>query len=177
MSGKLGRYIFRKIGGRIVPIKINNIADKIANASSRTDKYRKITATAKGQLLGVLNLQIPKRGKSAIIKSVNVEKQFRRKGISKNLFARATQFLERAKYKFLRSDEIQHSAQIKIRKKYGRYKAGPVKKNRTKFFADQFGAFGEETRRIDSLSATDILKYNRSGRQITATTMLKKYKK
>ena len=137
-KGKLGRYLFRKIGGRIVPIRINNIADKISDANNMGGlRHRKIQAIGdKGTYMGQLTLTIPKKGKTATIMDVRVPKQYQKKGISKNLFARATQFLERAKYKFLKSDEIMHPAQVKIRNKYGIRRVGGKIKNRTKFFAD-----------------------------------------
>ena len=89
--------------------------------------------------------------------------------------------LERANKKFLRSDEIMSPAQVKIRTKYGRYKAGSKRKNRTKFFADQFGPYGEKTRRVTSKEAIEIIKENKgpygTGRRVTATTMIKKLPK
>ncbi len=176
-KSKLGRVLFRKIGGRIVPIKISNVADKAANASSYGDKFRHITAKLPdGEQIAKLNLRLEKKGKATLV-SVGVEEKFRKRGIAKNLFARATQFLERAGFKFLRSEEIQHGAQVKIRSSYGRYKAGAKSKNRTKFIADQFGPYGEGKMRINRDLALEILKRNYMGRQITATTMLKKAKK
>ena len=174
-----GRVIFRKIGGRIVPIKFHNVADKAA--STQFVKKRNIIATSKefGHM-GKLSLSIPKKGASADIDSVLVPSEFRKKGISKNLFKRATDFLERTKVKFLRSTDMQHHAQAKIRSGYGRYKAGKKGKSRTKFFADQFGAWGEETRRVPFRDAIGIIKENNSprstGRLVTATTMLRKKK-
>ena len=182
----LGRVIFRKVNGRIVPIRIHNVADKIAEASTWS-KHRKIIAKLpNGEQIAQLNLRLPDKGKSAELLSVAVEKKFRKKDISKNLFARAKQFLERAGYKFLRSSDIQHVAQVKIRKRAGRYvipKAdgtGKLNRSRTRFFADQFGMYGEEKRRVISDEAIRILKENQTpqgkGRQITATTMLKKFR-
>jgi rhodanese-related sulfurtransferase len=127
--------------------------------------------------MGQLTLKIPKKGKTADLIDVRVPKEYRRKGISKNLFARATQFLEKAGFKFLRSDDLQHPAQAKIRSAYGRYKAGSKTKNRTKFTADQFGRWGEESKLVKKDSVIAILKDNATGRQIKATTMLKKRKK
>lgn len=175
MKGKLGRLMFRKIGGRIIPIRISNIADDVATASVKTDKYRQIVAKLpSGEKIAKMNLQIPRKGKTATILSVNVEPKFTKKGIAKNLFARATAFLERAGYKFVRSDDLQHPAQAKIRSAYGRYKAGSKGKNRTKFVADQFGQWGEGKKLVKKDSVLAILKDNFLGRQITATTMLKK---
>jgi hypothetical protein len=184
VKGKLGRVLFRKIGGRIIPIRISNIADKIAD-SSRVGllRTRNIIATGpKKEFMGQLTLLTSSRGKAAYVQDVRVPKEFRRKSISKNLFARATQFLERTGAKFLRSDDLQHPAQIKIRNRYGFYKVrtseGKIKlKNRTRFFADQFGPFKENTRRVSWRDAIEILKRNLDGRQITATTMLRKRKK
>lgn len=183
-KGKLGRLIWRKIGGRVIPIRIKNVADTIANAShqSKTVTWRQIKAlTPEGQQIAKMTLEVPKKGKSATVVSVNVEKQFQKKGISKQLFARATQFLDRAGFKFIRSYEIQHVAQAKIRRAHGMYKAGSKSKNRTKFFADQFGPYGEETRRVTAKDVVEILKQNKSprstGRLVTATTMIKKKKK
>ena len=175
MKGKLGRFIFRKIGGRVIPIKISNLADEVATASSKTNKYRKIIAKAGEEQVAKLNLEIPKKGKFATILDVNVEKKFQKKGISKNLFARAETFLSRIGKKFLRSNEIQHVAQIKIRRGLGRYKAGGKMKSRTKLFVDQLGTFGEQTGKITRQEAIDLLKRgNPKGQQITATTLLRK---
>ena len=185
-SGKLGRILFRKIGGRIVPIRIKNVSDPIAGASSYANRFRKITANVKGQQVAALTLSLPKKGKTATLVDVRVEKEFRRKGISKNLFARAKQFLERANFKFIRSNELLSPAQVKIRNKIGgTYKAGAKRKSRTKYFADQFGPYGEQTKRVSRQDAIEIIKQNKTpaskGRQVTATTMLnklpKKYRK
>jgi predicted GNAT family acetyltransferase len=179
-KGKLGRIMFRKIGGRIVPIKILNLPNpkesnnfvKIRNIVAKSDEF--------GQM-GKLTLSIPKKGKSATIDNVMVDKEFRRKGISKNLFKRATDFLERTNKKFLHSTDMQHHAQASIRWKYGSYKAGGKRKNRTKFFADQFGPYGEHTRKVSVRDAIEYIKQNKSpnsnGRLITATTMIKRRKK
>jgi hypothetical protein len=63
-KGKLGRIIWRKIGGRVIPIKISNISDKMSNASSINGKikYRSIVAKLQnGEQVGKLNLSIPKK--------------------------------------------------------------------------------------------------------------------
>ena len=179
MKGKIGKIIFRKINGRIVPIRIKNVADKIAQASDAGgSRFRKIIESSeKHGFMGQLTLRVPPRGKSAEVVDVRVVEQFRRRGISKNLFARATQFLQKAGYKFLQSTDIQHPAQVKIRKQFGKaYYAGGKRKAGSRFFADQFGPYGEQTRRITSKDAIDILKNNSLGRQIKATTMIKKKK-
>lgn len=179
-KGKLGRVIFRKIGGRIIPIKISNVADKIAQASDMGgSRFRKIIASSeKHGFMGQLTLRVPPKGNSAELVDVRVREEFRRRGISKNLFARATDFLKRAGYKFLRSNDIQHPAQIKIRKAFGKsYSAGGKRKAGSRFFADQFGYYGEETRRVMSKDAIEILKNNSRGRQISATTMIKRVKR
>ena len=182
-KGKLGRIIWRKIGGRVIPIKISNISDKMSNASSINGKikYRSIVAKLQnGEQVGKLNLSIPKKGVSASLLSVNVEKKFQKKGISKNLFHRATEFLSRAGKKFLNSNDIQHAAQIKIRSNYGlgnSIKAGGKYKKRSRFIRDQVGAFGEKSKQIRASEAIDILKNNRSGINIQGTTMLKNLKK
>src|SRR3990172_11191025 len=177
LKGKLGRVIFRKIGGRIVPIRIRNIADKVAQASSYVGvRHRKIIAEAPGKnIIGSLHLTVPLKGKAATIASVEVRKEFRKRGISKNMFERASQFLGRAKYKFIRSDDIQHVAQVNIRiKSGGKYKAGEKMKSSSRFFADQFGAHGESTKRIQSVEARYLTKNNPEGRIVTATTMINK---
>lgn len=183
----MGKFIFRKIGGRIIPIRITNVKDAVAQASSFGTKYRNVVAKLPdGQQVAKMALEIPKKGKHANVLSVNVEKKFQKKGISKALFQRATEFLERAGLKSLRSNDIQHVAQVKIRSQYGSYlrylKNGiPKIKNRTKYFADQFPPFGESTRRITKQQAIDFIKQNKTprstGRQISATTFLKKRKK
>lgn len=178
MKDKLGRILFRKIGGRIIPIRIKNVGDIAANASQIGIKSRKIVAQVGDKIVGTLNLEIPKKGVSATIQSVNVHPNFRNFGIAKNLFDRAAKFASRIGKKFIRGEEIQHIAQIKIRGKFGWYKAGGIPKRRTRFIADQFGPYGEHTRRIPSRVAKDILKgMNEQGRQIKATTMLRKLRK
>lgn len=173
-KGKLGRYLFRKVRGRVIPIKISNVSDKIAEASDYSgSKFRKIIAkTDKGEHVGQLTLRIPKKGKSADLIDVRVNKEFRRKGISKNLFARASEFLDRSGFKFLRSDDIQAAAQVKIRANQGRYRAGRKFRNKSRFVADQFGPWGEQSRRVSPKEAIDILKNNRTGRQVKGTTMI-----
>lgn len=179
MKGKLGRVIFRRIGGRLIPIRISNVADAVATASSQTAKFRKIVAELPDKTrVGVMHLEIPKKGRAASVVAVNVEKTFRRKGVSKNLFARAQQFLSRAGRKFLRSEDLQHPAQVKIRKALGQgYKAGGKRKAGSRFFADQFGPYQEQTKRVTSEEARAILSKNRSGRQVKVTTKIYKRKK
>ncbi len=178
MKGKLGRVIWRRIGGRVVPIRISNTADKSAQASSYAGtKFRQIVAKVDGQQVGKLTLSIPKKGVSASVEHVVVEPKFREKGISKNLFARATQMLERIGKKFLRSEDIQAAAQIKIRRKYGRFKAGGKTKNRSRIIADGFPPYGEGTRRITKDHALEIMKNNDKGQLVKMTTMLKKRQK
>lgn len=183
MSVKLGRVIFRRIHGKLIPIRITNTADKVAQASDYGgNKFRQIKAVLpSGETIGKMNLRVPKKGAHAEVISVNVEKQFKKKGISKNLFSRAVDFLNRAGKKFLRGEDIQHVAQAKIRSKAGWYKAGPKRKLRTKFIADQFGYYGEESKRIKPIDAINYIKQNNSkhstGRQIKATTFIKKAKK
>lgn len=181
--------IFRKIGGRVIPIKISNVKDAVSQASSYGGvKYRNIIAKSKGEQIGKMSIQIDKNLKKATVLAVNVEKKFQKKGISKEMFKKATSFLERLGTRFLRSDDIQHIAQVKIRSKYGRYgktfknsKGTPLRKNRTKYVADQFGRYGEETRKISKQQAIDFIKQNKTenstGRLVRATTMLKKRKK
>lgn len=191
LKDKLGRVIWRRIGrGKAIPIRISNVADKIATESTWT-KHRKIVAKLPtGEQIAQMNLRMPDKGKSATIVSVNVEKKFQNKGIGKNLFARATQFLERAGYKFLRAEDLQNPAQVKIRSGYGKYvsylkevngKKIPQSKNRTKYFGDQFGRYGEQKRRITKQDAISYIKQNHTpkgtGRQISATTMIKNLKK
>lgn len=180
---KVGRVVFRKIRGRIVPVVIKNINDGAAAASSYAgNKFRKIVAeTPDKQRLGTLNLLVPKKGKHAEVLSVNVEKEFRRRGISKQLFERASQFAARAGKKFLRSEDIQAVAQVKIRSSQGWFKAGNKLKSRSRFTADQFGPYGEKTKRIGPKTAIDFIKQNNSpastGRQIKGTTMIRRKKK
>lgn len=184
MKGKLGRVIFRKIKGKVIPIRVNNVADTVTNSSEFNKKIHHRILNAKlpdGQQVAKMHLQMNRKTKKATILDVRVEKDFQKRGISKNLFKRTTDFLEKAGFKFLRGDDIQSAAQVKIRKGYGRYKAGSKSKNRSKFFGDQFGKFQEETRRISSQDAIDYIKQNHTprgtGRQISATTMIKKRKK
>ena len=181
MKGKLGKIMYRRIGGRVVPIRIHNVADQISEASMPYAKFRKIVAkTDKGEVLGTMSLTIPKKGKHAQIAGVEVRKEMRKRGISKNLMARAKQFLERANVGFLRSRDVQHVAQAKLRRGMGRYKAGEKYKSRTKFFTDQAGPFGEKSRRVSRQEAIDIIKENQTprstGKQVWTTTMLKKLK-
>ena len=148
-------------------------------------KIRKIIAEAdtdEGKVfLGKMELRVPKKGKSATVENVRVEKEFRRKGIAKNLYERAAQFLERANKKFLRSSELMSTAPVKIRQKEGQFRVGGKARARTRYFADQFGPYGEQTRRIQSKAAIEIIKQNKTpastGRMVTATTMLKKRRK
>lgn len=178
MKGKLGRFVFRKIGGKIRRIQVRNIDMTAQGLSVYAPKQREIQARVGKEVVGRMTITLPKEGKSATLKHVEVAKEYRRKGIAKNLFARAKQFLERANYRFLRSEEIINPAQIKIRSKMGGwYKAGKRSKKRTRFFADQFGPYGEHKRRVSRNEAIDILKNNEKGRQITATTMLKRMPK
>ncbi len=173
-KGKLGRFIFRRIHGRIVRIKISNFADK-AN-SFQSMKTREIVAHSEefGRM-GKLTLEIPKKAIHTNIAVVRVPEAFRKKGIAKNLFQRAAEFSERIGRKFIHSRDIQHAAQIKIRRNFGlghSIRAGGKYKPRTRYIADQFGAYGEQSRIVKSSTAIDILKNNSTGRQIKASTMI-----
>lgn len=183
-KGKLGRIIWRKIGGRIIPIKISNFADKSADSVIGLNKHRKIVATLPtGKQIGKMTIAVPKKGISAEVISVNVEKEFQKKGISKNLFHRAASFLERVGKKFLNSGNIQHHAQLKIRHNFGVGHSIRVKgmrdgklvtkyKSRTRYIADQFGVYGDESRIVKKDTAIDFLKNDSTGRQIKASTMI-----
>lgn len=140
-----------------------------------TNRLREISAWWGKQRVGSLNLSVPLKSKSATLMSVDVPKEFRGKGISSSLFKRTIDFLSRAKFRFLRADEILHPAQVKIRLHQGRYKAGKVSKFRSRFFADQYGPWAEQTRRVSAREAIRITKENPRGQLLTATTMIKKY--
>jgi len=180
-----GRVLFRKIKGRIVPIKITNRDITPPGRSMYASRKREITAWLKDEKVGKLELSVPRKGVSATLDNVSVGKEFRRRGISKNLFQRAVNFLQRANFKFLRSDELLSPAQVKIRRSQGVYRitkadGGYKRKLRTRFFADQFGPYGEQTRRITSHEAIRIIKENKTsygtGRLVTATTFIKRHK-
>lgn len=169
---KIGKFIFRKIRGKVRAIRIKNERDPASGLSFSGVKERKITATTKsGRRIGQLSLQVPKKGKHATVLDVRVDKEFRRKGISRALFKKAAQFSNRVGKDFLRSDNLKSAAQVKIRRGFGK----------SVFIGDQFGRFGEQTRKISSNTAIRIIKENHGpnskGRLVTGTTRIKKPKR
>jgi predicted GNAT family acetyltransferase len=169
-----GKILFRKIGGKIIPIRFKNVKDLAAQESMPESKFRKILAEGpSGEIFGSMNLEIPKNKSFAWLESVQVEKKVQGKGIAKNLFKKASEFLKRSGVKFLRGSDIQSPAQVKIRAKQGRYKAGKAYKSRSRFFTDQVGPYGEQSKRVISREAIEILKNNKSGKLIWGTTYLK----
>jgi predicted GNAT family acetyltransferase len=168
----MARVIFRKFGGRVVPIKIKNVKDPGSGLSYPGQRERKIIAeTDKGEWVGTLSASFPKKGKHVDVNDIRVNKEFRRRGIANKMMQRLADFAQRANKDFLRSSDLQSPSMVGIRKKLGK----------SRFFADQFGPYGEETRRITANKARQIIRENKSpnskGRLVTGTTMLKKRRK
>lgn len=173
----MSKIIFRKIAGKIVPIKIGSQAAITGNTATAA---RKITAHAiQGKekvMVGNMNLTIPKKGASATVDSVNVEKKFQKHGLSRAMFKHAQEFLGRIGKKFMRSYELQHVAQVKIRTAAGK---GPRGKAGTKFIGSGYGPYGEMSKKIRSGEAKRLIKNpGINGQSVSATTMIpKKYRK
>lgn len=165
----MAKTIFRKIGGRIVPIKIRGEKNPASTSSGYIS--RSIRAKTEDQFVGKLNVGIPKKGKYIDVESIAVEKKFRRRGIAHQMMKYLEKIAGKSGKRFLRSDDLQSTSMVNIRKKLGK----------TRFFADQFGPYGEETRRISASQAKKFIRQNKTpestGRLITATTMLKKKRK
>jgi GNAT superfamily N-acetyltransferase len=165
--------IFRRIGGRIVPIKIGfqAIADVPGKLKS-FDATRLMVATAEGKYAGSAHFRVPKTH-SVTLEDVRVAREYQRKGISKAMFREAMQTFGKEGKKFIRSNEIQHPAQVKIRSLLGK---------KTVYGVHGVGLYGEESRKITRAAALDYAKRIQKGdvqgfSQITATTMIpKKYR-
>lgn len=168
------------MGGKKIKIKVTGMK---GNISTKTYKERKMVATTdSGNYVGKVEFGVPKRGKHIDIQGIMVEKQYRRKGVAKQLMTQVSKFAQRIDKKFLRSNDLQSPAMAKIRSKLQKpYKAGNKRKSGSRYFADQFGLYGEQTKRISYQEAIRIMKENNSpvstGRQVSVTTMIKKRKK
>jgi len=142
------KIIFRKIGSRIIPIRISSV--KLATGSNFY-KERKVTASIleKGKRIfaGSAITQHGVRKKVATLKDVKVDPVFQRYGIGTALFEHVKELFGRAGTRFLRSDGIIHPAQVKIRSKY-----------KTKFLGKGYGSYGEKSRLVGLNEAFDIVK-------------------
>jgi hypothetical protein len=168
LQGEIVAVIFRKIGGRIVPITIKGVKDA-THDPRMTTLARKIVAKVNGEQIGQMNLLIPKKAATSDVVNVAVEKKFRGHGISRALFKYSQKFLGRIGKKFMRSTELQHVAQVKIRQKAGK----------TVFVGTGFGPYGEHSVKKKGIRgvalAKDIIKNpGINGRTVSATTMIPK---
>ena len=150
-----------------MPIKISSVAENLYTGGTlgRRVLAHVINGAEKTQI-GRVHLTIPKAGKHATIVMTAVEEKFRGHGISRELFKHAQELLGRAGKLFIRGDEIQHVAQVKIRRSAGK----------SVFIGTGFGPFGENNKKLKTgREAIEIIKNpGRYGQTVHGTTMIPK---
>lgn len=153
MSKKKGlRVIFRRIKGRLIPLKINHIF-----------KDKKLTVRARKGLreLGELTAEkITGRKKTGRLLGVFVKPKARKKRISEKLFKKAANIFKSMGIEFMRGD-VMHPAQVAIRNKFI-----------SKFFRRNL-----KTGKLNRVSVKEAFKITRFKGRVLATTLLKKKKR
>lgn len=157
----LGTVIFRRIKGRIVPVKITS--------ESGEPGERIFSAMLKRKRVGGLRLKVPKEKKSALVDFVAVDSKLRGKGIASALLEKAAKFSDRAGKKFLRSGGLIHPGAVKNRKNLP---------GKTKFVRRTLGASAqkivtpEEAKRIAKTGGSEKL-----SEFVMSTTRIKGFRK
>lgn len=149
----MGKTIFRKIGGRIVPIKLSS---KQIETGAHFYKERLIQAAhAKtGELLGKAYVQHGTKKSTARITDITIREKFRGKGIGKALFKHIENLYSRAGFKFLRTQSaITNPIQAAIRAS-----------SNSRFLLRGVGQFGEQSKMIGGSEAVKYLKLKELGK-------------
>jgi predicted GNAT family acetyltransferase len=162
----VSNFIFRKLGGRIVPIKISS--EKAGETATRLIRRVKAEARMDGATarVGTMFLNVPKTGPRATIENVDVVNMARKQGIASEMMDYAAKLLGRAGKKVLRG-ELLHEAQVKIRARLGR----------TAFIGHGFPPHGESSRLLNQKEASlavRTLKQSKIPSHITASTIIPK---
>lgn len=170
----MARWIFRKIGGKLRKIKIKGQDATPLGLPSFAERKRKIKATIDGELVGDMDVLIPRKKseKSISVLGVDVVPKFRKLGISTEMMKYVADIGKKTNKKFIRGGELLHPAQAKIRSKIGP----------TKFIGSGFPPHGEGKRVISKDDAIKFLgrrKKNIKGDPylIGATTSIKRWRK
>lgn len=112
----MSKIIFRRIGGRIVPVKISSVK---SNAAMGWHKMRNMIAKVEGKVVGSLSFG-PKMYKPKTFKigEVSVDKAFQKKGIAGQLYKRLHEFAKKAGATKIESTQIISPAALKLRNKF-----------------------------------------------------------
>jgi predicted GNAT family acetyltransferase len=151
--------IFRRLGGRIVPIKIGS--EKIGRTASTV--ARKITAKIHGEKVGHLLMIAPESKKHVKLTGALVDPPFRSQGIASAMFEHAAKLFGRAGKKSIRTGGIEHAAQVSIREKY-----------KSRFFAHGRGMLTDGSKRVTANKAREIVQFSPQSKTVTATTLIPK---
>lgn len=162
----MGKFIFRRIGGRIVPIKISG--EKAGDTGHKLIRRIKADARIDGDTkrVGTMFLNVPKKGPRATIENVDVAAHARKEGIASELFEYAQRLLGRAGKKVVRG-ELLHEAQVKIRARSGK----------SAFIGHGFPPHGEGSRKLnakEAVLAVRGLKKSNVPSHVTASTVIPK---
>jgi GNAT superfamily N-acetyltransferase len=152
----VARTIFRRIGGRIIPIRIGST--KVGQAMGYA-KQREITAKVGGKTIGSLSAGVPIRGIKKTLKAMDldVDREFQKKGIGTALFQHLTELAKRAGYTRIKGTQLVSENAAKIRNKFD-----------TDFF--RFYQPGNTTKKI---SFEKAIKSIRKRKDVRAVTKLK----
>lgn len=148
--------LFRKIGGRIVPIRISS--DKIPHSNPST-RLRNVSARVNGQQVGSLKLDHASK-KFGHIDHVSVKPDYRKMGVGAALFEHAAKLLGKTGRTAIRSSYIEHEAQVKIRSKY-----------RTTFMGKSLEG---KKAKLSPQNAKDAVQYLKGQVNVSATTIIPK---
>lgn len=151
----MGKVIFRKIGGRIVPIRISSA--KMESAMG-WQGMRQITAKVNNKLIASMDYG-KKIYKNSVLKigEVGVDKEFQGVGIGRALYDRLLEIAKRGKFKKIEGTTLISSKAAKIRKDLG-----------SDFYV------GQSKRKITGEKAIEMI--NKYDRQIKAYNTGKSFK-
>jgi GNAT superfamily N-acetyltransferase len=148
MKNKLWLKLLSTKKGKIF-LKSRDVTATYGNAQKIVHQ---VEAWSKGTRVGSINVShYPKIGNDASVDGVEVWKEsFRNLGISSRLFKEALRKADSWGKSFLRTNEIQHIAQVNIRSKY-----------KTKFLGTGLGKFQDLSKVIKADEARNIITANR----------------
>jgi predicted GNAT family acetyltransferase len=139
-----GRIIFKRIRGRIVPIKIESrVASEIGDSSK---KILTVRASGKRRLFGSMRTDVSPYKRAARVQDTLVNDKVRGAGLSTELFRETLEKLKGMKFKSL-AGEVQHPAQVKIRAKF-----------KSRFYDQYSGPHGDRFKLMGAKEAESTVK-------------------
>lgn len=151
-------FIFRRIGGRIVPIKI---VSELVKDNGLGSKELVTRAISKGKEVGKAGALLGNKARAKLTYT-GVSDSHRGAGVAHAMFSEIVTKLKKLGYKFLHG-EIHHPAQVAVRSKYA-----------SRFYDPYGGVFGDRFKFVKQVKAADRIKEKG---YVMAVTKLGKLKK